>query len=206
MRQLNGVYTQFSNRRQRRVGHLFQGRYKAILVDRDAYLLELTRYVVLNPVRAGMVKSPGEWPWSSYNAMMGREASPRWLATDKILSQFGSNRLEARESYKRFVAEGIGRKSVWRDLRRQIYLGDERFIERMQAKLKEESEDVNIPRAQRRPPAPSLDLIRGAHGERDRTIVVAYETGEYSYKHIADHFGVHFTTVGRIIRESRKVR
>jgi DNA-directed RNA polymerase specialized sigma24 family protein len=168
MRQLNGVYTQFSNRRQRRVGHLFQGRYKAILVDRDAYLLELTRYVVLNPVRAGMVKSPGEWPWSSYNAMMGREASPRWLATDKILSQFGSNRLEA-----------------------------------MQAKLKEESEDVNIPRAQRRPPAPSLDLIRGAHGERDRTIVVAYETGEYSYKHIADHFGVHFTTVGRIIRESR---
>ena len=82
MRQLNGVYTQYSNRRHRRVGHLFQGRYKAILVDGDSYLLELGRYVVLNPVRAGMVKEPGEWPWSSYLAMVGKQPSPPWLETD----------------------------------------------------------------------------------------------------------------------------
>ena len=79
MRQLNGVYTQYSNRRHRRVGHLFQGRYKAILIDGDSYLLELARYVVLNPVRAGMVKGPGEWPWSSYLAMVGKQSSPPWL-------------------------------------------------------------------------------------------------------------------------------
>ena len=70
MRQLNGVYTQASNRRHRRVGHLFQGRFKGILVDKEAYLLELSRYVVLNPVRAGMVESPEQWPWSSYRAMV----------------------------------------------------------------------------------------------------------------------------------------
>jgi putative transposase len=76
MRQLNGVYTQISNRRHRRVGHLFQGRFKAILVDGDAYLLELARYVVLNPVRAGMVKRPEHWAWSSYRASQGLVPSP----------------------------------------------------------------------------------------------------------------------------------
>ena len=80
MRQLNGVYTQASNRRHGRVGHLFQGRYKAILVDGDAYLLELTRYVVLNPVRAGMVAHPGDWRWSSYLEMVGERSPPDWLA------------------------------------------------------------------------------------------------------------------------------
>lgn len=66
------MFTQWSNRRHRRTGHLLQGRFKAILVDADSYLLELTRYVVLNPVRAGMVEAPEEWPWSSYRATVGR--------------------------------------------------------------------------------------------------------------------------------------
>ncbi len=82
MRQLNGVYTQRFNRRHGRVGHVFQGRYKAILVERDAYLLELARYVVLNPVRAGMVVGPQDWPWSSYPAMCGQAPVPEWLQTD----------------------------------------------------------------------------------------------------------------------------
>ncbi len=81
MRQLNGVYTQSFNRRHRRVGHVFQGRYKAILVEKDSYLLELARYVVLNPVRAGMVRDAEDWPWSSHPAMLGRIATPSWLET-----------------------------------------------------------------------------------------------------------------------------
>ena len=82
MRQLNGMVTQASNRRHQRTGHLFQGRFKGILVDKDSYLLELTRYVVLNPVRAGMVTHPGKYPWSSYRAMVGEVPTPRWLASD----------------------------------------------------------------------------------------------------------------------------
>ena len=78
MRQLNGVYTQASNRRHGRVGHLFQGRFKGILVDKDAYLLELTRYVVLNPVRAGIVPYAEDWPWSSNRAMVGAVPAPDW--------------------------------------------------------------------------------------------------------------------------------
>lgn len=85
MRQLNGVYTQVSNRRHRRAGHLFQGRYKAILIDKDSYWLEVSRYVVLNPVRAGMVKTPGGWSWSSYNATVGAKSAPEWLKVDRLL-------------------------------------------------------------------------------------------------------------------------
>jgi hypothetical protein len=95
MRQLNGVYTQHVNRVYRQVGHVFQGRYKAILVERDSYLLELARYVVLNPVRAGMVRGPRQRRWSSYRAMVGVEAAPEWLVTEWILGQFGQRRASA---------------------------------------------------------------------------------------------------------------
>ena len=84
MRHINGVYTQTFNRQHNKVGHLFQGRFKAILVDRDAYLLEVCRYVDLNPVRARMVKKPEAWAWSSYRAHVGLEDSPVWLDTNGL--------------------------------------------------------------------------------------------------------------------------
>jgi putative transposase len=117
MRQLNGVYAQMMNRQYDRVGHLFQGRYKAILVDADAYLLELARYVVLNPVRAGMVELPGEWQWSSYPEMIGERVAPGWLVTDGLLAQFSTDRLEAVQRYIEFVGQGIGKASIWQGLR-----------------------------------------------------------------------------------------
>jgi len=206
MRQLNGVYTQLSNRQHQRVGHLFQGRYKAILVDRDEYLLELSRYVVLNPVRARLVKRVEDWPWSSYRSMVGKARNPSWLATDALLAQFGKRKLSARRNFRKFVSEGIERESIWKNLSRQIYLGDEKFIERMQKKLEKKSADVNIPQVQRRPPAPTLDVIWKNSRGRDQAIIAAYKTGEYSYTQIAEYFGVHFTTVGRIIRKSPRNR
>ena len=99
MRQLNGVYTQRFNRRHGRVGHVFQRRYKAILVERDGYLLELARYVALNPVRAGMVDGPQDWPWSSFAATCAQAPLPDWLQTDWILGQFGESRAEAVVGY-----------------------------------------------------------------------------------------------------------
>ena len=86
MRQLNGVYTVRFNRRYGRVGHLFQGRYKGILVDKSAYLLELNRYIVLNPVRAGMVDSPRKWLWSSYLQTLGLADSPNSRGTGSVLA------------------------------------------------------------------------------------------------------------------------
>ncbi len=127
MRHLNGVYTQVSKRRHNRLGHLFQGRFKGILVDKDAYLLELSRYVVLNPLRARLVATPEQWPWSSYRAMTGQAPIPQWLAVDGLLSRFGVDREEARRSHQQFVADGVGR-GIWEGLRRLIYLGGEAFV------------------------------------------------------------------------------
>ena len=112
-RQLNGVYTQQFNRRHGRVGHVFQGRYKAILVEKDRYLLELCRYVVRNPVRTERVRSAREYRWSSYRATAGLSATPELLCTDWLLAQFGGERSEAQRQYRRFVAEGVKRPAPW---------------------------------------------------------------------------------------------
>jgi REP element-mobilizing transposase RayT len=200
MRQLNGTYTQASNRRHRRTGHLFQGRFKASLVDKDNYLLELTRYVVLNPVRAAMVEHPRQYAWSSYRAMVGEAPAPHWLATDGVLAQFGKRRAEARRRYSQFVHEGINQASIWTGLRQQIYLGDERFIARMQRKAKPQGDVLSIPRAHRRAPVPPLADIGVKYRNRDRAIRAAYATGAYSYREIAEHFDLHLATIGRIVR------
>jgi putative transposase len=204
MRQLNGVFTQWSNRRHQRSGHLFQGRYKAILVDWDSYFLELARYIVLNPVRAAIVTHPGLWAWSSYGGTLGSRPAPHWLTTDGLLAKFGKKRAGARRKYQQFIEEGMSAESIWKDLKGQIYLGDDDFVERMRKKLGQRDEDVNIPRVQQRGPAPKLSAIRRQHKNRDEAIRAAYETGAYSYQQIAKEFGVHFTTVGRIVREAIK--
>jgi putative transposase len=184
------------------VGHLFQGRYKAILVDADSYLLELSRYVVLNPVRAGMVKTAGDWPWSSHRAMLGEVEAPAWLATDGLLAAFGKRRAEARRRYQAFVSAGVGQPAIWERLNRQVYLGDDDFVARVQAQAGA-TDDVNVPRAQRRPPAPSLAAIARRYRDRNAAMVAAHATGEYSYQQLAEYFGVHFTTVGRAVREAK---
>lgn len=204
MRQLNGVYTQASNRRHDRVGHLFQGRYNAVLVDGDAYLLELSRYVVLNPVRAGMADQPSAWQWSSYNAMVGAAEIPEWLDADMLLAQFNERRVDARRQFAEFVAGGIGKQSIWSALRGQIYLGDEGFVRCAQARLGAVSEDVNVPKAQQRSLPPPLAEIERQSSCRDEAIIAAYASGGYSYQELAVYFGIHFTTVGRIVRTAKK--
>jgi REP element-mobilizing transposase RayT len=204
MRQLNGVFTQWSNRRHKRSGHLFQGRYQAIIVERDAYFLALARYIVLNPVRAAMVKHPRQWAWSSYNATMGKSPAPAWLRSDDLLIQFGNRRAGAWRKYQQFIEEGMGKGSIWKDLKAQIYLGDEDFVEEMRKKLGQREEDANIPKVQQRGPAAKLGVIRRQYKDRADGIRAAYETGAYSYQQIAKEFGVHFTTVGRIVRGSIK--
>ena len=157
-----------------------------------------------HPVRAGIVKEPGGWRRSSYNATIGAQSSPLGLKVDGLLAQFGQGWGIAIRYYKRSVEEGIGRESLWQELK--IYLGDERFIKRLQSRLKsKESEDVSIPRAQRRGPAPSVELIGTRHEDRNEAVVAVYETGEYTYERIGKHFGVHFTTVGRLVRAARKI-
>jgi len=204
MRQLGGVYTQALNRRHGRSGHVFQGRYAAIVVDADAHLLELARYVVLNPVRAGLVGAAKEWRWSSYLATTRKAKTPPWLAADTLLAHFASERAAAVRRYRRFVAQGIGAESVWTRLNRRVFLGDDDFVARMQTLCRDGPPDLSIPQAQQLPPAPPLDEIAAQYPTRDAAIAAAHATGAYSYQRIAEAFGVHFTTVGRIVRAARK--
>jgi putative transposase len=201
MRQLNGVYTQLINRTQRRVGHLFQGRFKGILVQKEAYLLEVARYIVLNPVRAGMVADPAAWGWSSYRATAGLEPKPPYLTTDGLLSAFGEPARVAMAGYAGFVASGIGRASLWQELKGQIYLGSDAFVEAMQRYIRPDQPLQEIPLRQRRGPARPLEYYAERFADRDRAMAEAYRTGAFSMQSIGEHFRVGRMTVSRAVRK-----
>jgi putative transposase len=205
MRQLNGVYTQSYNRRHGITGHLFQGRYKSILVDEDNYLLELSRYIVLNPVKAGMVKSVERWPWSSYRATAGLESTPPcWLRSDFVLAQFSKQRKTAIRKYTEFVREGLKNPPIWSELKNQVYLGDDAFIARAQKMLESKHDDIQIPKVQKRPAARSLSDYEKTSRTRNEAIVRAYASGAYSYQQLGEYFSLHFTRIGMIVRKARK--
>lgn len=202
MRQLNGVYTQQFNRRHRRVGHVFQGRYKAILVEKDCYLLELSRYVVLNPVRARMVSDVADWAWSSYRAMIGQTPPLKCLQVNWLLQQFSSNRAQAIVQYQNFVRAGVGLPPVWDQLRNQIFLGDKPFVEKLQNQINAGSQDLKeIPKAQRRSLGRPLSHYIDTFTDAKQGMWMAYETGDYTMQQIADAFGVHYSTVSRAVKK-----
>lgn len=204
MRQLNSVYTQAFNRRHGRVGHVLQGRFKSIVVDRDAYLLELCRYIVLNPVRAGMVKEPGKYPWSSFRATAGLGKKPDFLAVDWILEQFGADRAQARKEYRLFVKAGLDAESPWNDLKGQCLLGDDPFLEKLFPLLKDKSALQEIPRVQRFADRPALeDILHDTEDrtQRDAAILKACNEHGYTQAQISAATGLHYSTVSKIIKK-----
>lgn len=199
MRVLNGSYSQYFNRRHNLVGHLFQGRYHAILVQRETYLLELTRYVVLNPLRAGMVTSVDAWPWSSHSCIIGKTAAPVWLDTSAALQHFGSERGAAIKAYNRFLLAGIGRDSPLKNLQHQLILGDEAFIAKYQS-MAPQGELIAVPKAQRRAVSLSLADYSARYPDRDEAMARAYHSTAYTMQQIAVYFHVSAKTVSRAVK------
>ena len=154
---------------------------------RDSDLLELSRYVVLNPVRAGMVATPGDWPWSSYRATVGEGPSPEFLETDGVLRTFAEDRTAAVAGFRRFVADGIGAASPWQALKNQIYLGSDQFVESMQARIDPNRALREVHKRQRRALAKPLADYAARWPDRDRAMAEAYDTGAYSMHAIAEH-------------------
>jgi REP element-mobilizing transposase RayT len=208
MRQLNGVYTQRFNRAHESVGHLFQGRFKALLVQKESYLLELCRYIVLNPVRSGMVDDPGKWPWSSYLATAGRVRRPPFLDVDWIRSQFHRDWQRAVPAYERFVLSGMRKgECPWEKVRGRVMLGSEDFIHEIGERLDAVRDIKEIPKVERlpaRPPLTALFPVKGNREARNRGIVSSHMVHGYTLKEIADHLGVHYSTVGRVLRKMQK--
>jgi REP-associated tyrosine transposase len=147
MHWLNGRYAQYFNRRHDRCGHLFQGRFKGILVEKQSHLLTLARYLVLNPVRAGMVSHPAEWRWSSYRQTAGLEPSQPWLATDDLLEQFGSTENRLAE-YVHFVDSATPTGSPWTQLVGQIFLGSPDWLAQIGDRIASRPRSEDHPRAQ----------------------------------------------------------
>jgi putative transposase len=206
MRQLNGVYTQAYNKKRNRVGHIFQGRFKAILIDKESHLLEVCRYVVLNPVRAHAAKKPEQWMWSSCRGTVGIDPSHESLTTDWILGQFGVSKRSAQKKYEEFVNSGIGKADMWKDVKGQILLGNEAFIEKMSELAKGCEELKEIPRGQRYLRRPELGRIFDEGIEKDKVkrdakVREAVEAHGYSNNEISNYLGVHYTTISRILNE-----
>ncbi|MGH2359919.1 MAG: REP-associated tyrosine transposase [bacterium] len=201
MRQLNGIYTQAYNRRHQRSGHVFQGRYKAVVIQRDSHLLEVCRYVVLNPVRAHAVQRAEQWRWSSYRATAGMAEAPAWLTVEWVLSQFARHRATATRQYRDFVRNGVGQPSIWQAVQAQALLGKPEFAAQLREYLRGVEAGKEIPRQQRFLGRPTLaTLFEGqlSRARRNTLIVRAVERHGYSQKEVADFVGLHYSTVSRL--------
>lgn len=199
MQHLNGVYTQAFNRRHGLCGHLFQGRYHAILVQKESYLLELIRYIALNPLRAGLVTLPDDWRWSSHHFVATDQPTPAWLNTEALLRHFTSDRADALVAYRAFIRCGIGRHSPLLQVRHRYLLGDATFRARFRpATAQPTSAPLSL--AHRTVTTPSLHAYSTRYAARDEAIAMAHRSTAYTLEEIGRHFGISRKTVGRAVR------
>lgn len=208
MQQLNGVYTQAFNRQHGRVGHVLQGRFKSILVDKESYLFELARYVVLNPVRAKIVHHPGQWRWSSYQATAGEVRPPSFLTVDWILAQFNTDARKAQSAYQQFVAEESD-STIWENLRGGVLLGSDQFVEGLGPLLNDKAGERAVPKAERLVGRPTLAaLFEGAErdkGKRNAKIHEAVRRHEYTLSQVEAATGLHYSTISRIVKKMERI-
>jgi putative transposase len=193
MRQLNGLYARRFNGRHSRCGHVFQARYRSILIQKESHLLAVVRYVALNPVRAGLCRHPAQYRWSSYAATAGLASSPSFLADDWILSQFGTARPLAQARYRAYVESAAGEPVDERV--RGERLGDDGFLRET---FGFEPPLAEIPRVQVQPVSPPLAEIFAS--ETNFPVLHAYRRHGYSLAQIAEHLGCHYSTVSRRLR------
>ena len=192
MRQLNGVYAQWFNRRHRRVGHLFQGRYKAVSVQTDAHLRRTVRYVIRNPIRARLSSWPEQWRWTSHHATVGRQADGI-VAVDELLACFADDRTEALGRY-RLIVESLEESPP---ARHPLVSGDDVFVVERLACV---PRDPEFSQAMVRPPRPTLAEIVGSVDDREG-IATAHIGHGYSLREIATHLGCSVTTVHRRVHD-----
>jgi len=204
MRQLNGLYAQHINRRHQLVGHLFQGRYHAILVQKESHLLELSRYIVLNPLRAAMVSSLDEWQWSSHHYLTGAKSAPAWFERDWLLSQFGDAHATAVSAYRAFVLAGLGKASPLAAVRHQVLLGEDDFVSTHQ-RLQLAQAFVEAPKAERRAVALPLTEYQVTYADRAEAMARAYRSTAFTMPQIAHAFGVSTKTVSRAVAAFEKL-
>jgi len=210
---VNGAYTTYFNIKRSRSGHLFQGRFKGILVDKDEYCKELSRYIHLNPVRAGMVKSPSEYPWSSYRYFIGKGKKPEWLTMELVLDEFGGEGRRGFRRYREYVEGGVS-KEVENPLKKVIastFLGGEEFIESIKLKYLEEKEidGRDLPALKEILKGPSLEAIEkavtrivggGYPLSKKICIYLSYQYSGLNLREIGEYFGMQRSAISQLSR------
>ena len=209
MQHINGAYTNYFNTKRKRSGHLFQGRYKGILVEADEYALELSRYIHLNPVRIGIVNEPGEYRWSSFQEYTGKKIMTDWLTTEFILGYFDKSQPAAQKKYSQFVEELIGKEyeSPLKQMVAATMLGTPEFVANIQEQhLDGKSLDRNLPALKHLKGKPTIDQILEITGnvlKEDKKLaakVAIYLCHRYSglkLKEIGERFGVKESAVSQ---------
>lgn len=195
---INGAYTTYFNIKRDRPGHLFQGRFKGLLVEKDAHCKELSRYIHLNPVRAGIVKSPSEYPWSSYRYFIGKDKKPQWLTTELVLGDFGGERRKGYRRYREYVEREVSKEleTPFKRVIASTFLGSEEFINniRMEYLEKKKVDRRNIPAIKR--------LLRGPSPEEiEKTVLKILGKDHALYKKICiylshQHSGISLDEIG----------
>lgn len=210
MRHINGAYASYFNTRHSRVGPLLQGRYKAILVEKDTYAQELSRYIHLNPVRAKKIKTVEEYPWSSCRAYLGLEEKPQWLHDEFILEYFNSDSQEACRTYFKFLQEGI-KKNAWNPQKEIVFstlLGGVDFIEEVKSKYlsdKEITRDVpDLKSLMKLSVEEIIQQVNEEFGEhkagRNAAIYIAHKYSGKALKEIGIYFGLRESGVSQASR------
>jgi putative transposase len=197
IKRVNGMYAQWWNHRHKHVGHVFQGRFGAQIIQDDTYLLTVCRYVVLNPVDAGLVRHPGEWPWSSYRATAGLDPTPPFLKPETLWARLGDSAgRSCLLRYREFIDEGSADS---RELPRDRILGEQEFVDRLASSRHQISAEVPI---RERTPRPELaSFFEGAlsRAEQGRRAARACRAG-FSMAEVARFLTVHYTTVSRMMK------
>lgn len=200
---LNGVFAQASNLRHGRSGHLLEGRFRSVVIDNDVYLWNANLYVVLNPVAAGLVTHPSEWPWSSFRSTAGLEAAPPLLSLDWLDWVFGcSTRDDSQRRYRELLATAL----VASPIEDADVLGGEDLKETVRGELGARYHQVRVPRAYKALARPSLaELFRSGltKPERNEQVIRAHVVHGYRLSEIAEAIRVHPNTLSRIVRSLR---
>lgn len=212
VRHVNGAYATYFNIKRKRSGHLLQGRYKAILVEFKEYAMEVSRYMHLNPVRAGMVTRPEEYCWSSYRSYIGQEAAPKWLKAEMILGSFGKRSVEARKKYKQFVEDLLGRgyESPFDKTFASSVLGTAGFIEEVKNQLAEKVPDRSVPELRQFKTNPEtetiIEAVKAVIGQNEKKArqVAMYLCHKYSGLKLRE-IGKVFTVGETAIAEARRL-
>ena len=191
MRQLNGVYTQSFNRKHRTGGHIFQGRFNAIMVQKDKYLSDIIKYVFFRPVVSGFVKYPYQFKWSNCKFLFGKEDCPKWVDNEYLKRLFA-------DIINEFSVSSMPGEDMLKNVKRQIFLGDDKFISKAEKFIDRGKDLDEIPKAQRAVPIGDYEK---SSDSREVAISSAYLSGDYTLKQLADYFSIHYSTVSRIVKE-----